>query len=58
MITNPMFIEKRKEIFPPSSSNTVAVSNQITLLIFYIIRYRLATLLKIINDPIQISDIL
>ena len=56
-ITNPIFDEKLREMFPPSSPNTVAVCNQITLLILYYISYRLVTLLKITDAPIQVSDI-
>ena len=36
---------------------TVGVCNQITLLILYYIRSRHVTLLKIIDAPIQVSDI-
>jgi hypothetical protein len=43
---------------PPPSLNPVEVCNQITLLIFYYISSRLATLLKVIEDPIQVPHIL
>ena len=41
-------------MFPPPSQNTVAVCKQITLLILYYISFRLVTLLKIIDSPIQV----
>ena len=43
----------------PSGQNTVAVCNQITLLILYHISSELVTLFKIINPPppVQVSDI-
>ena len=43
---------------PPPSKNTVGVSNQITLIILYYTSFRLVTLLKDIDAPIQVSDIL
>jgi len=42
---------------PPPSQNTVGVCNQIALLILYIISSRLVTLLKVIDAPLQVSDI-
>ena len=41
----------------PPSQNSVAVYNQINLLIPYHINCRLVTLLKITDTPIQVSDI-
>jgi len=52
-----MYIVWLREMVPPPSQSTVGVCNQITLLIFYYINSRLVTLLKIIDAPIQISDI-
>jgi len=43
---------------PPSSQNTVGVCNQITLLILCYISSRLITLLKVIDAPIQVPNIL
>ena len=43
---------------PPPNQNTVGVCNQITLLILYYISSRLVTLLKVIDAPIQVSDII
>ena len=42
----------------PPSQDTVAVCNQITFLNLYYIISRLVTLLKVINAPIQVSDVL
>jgi len=42
---------------PPPHQNTAAVCNQITLLILYYISWRLVTRLKVIDAPIQVSDI-
>ena len=41
----------------PPSQNTVGVYNQITLLILYHISSRLVALLKIIDAPIQVTNI-
>jgi len=56
-ITNPTYIGELREIVHPPSQNTVGVCNQITLLIPHSIISRLVTLLKITDDPIQVSDI-
>jgi len=56
-IINPMYIQQLREIVPRPSQNTVAVCNQITLLIPYYISSRLVNLLKIIDAPVQVSDI-
>jgi hypothetical protein len=45
-------------MIPPPSQNTVAVCNQINLLIIYYISSRLVTLLKVIEGPLKFSDIL
>jgi hypothetical protein len=42
---------------PPPSQNTVGVCNQTTLLILYYISSRLVILLKVTDDPTQVSDI-
>ena len=53
-----MYIQQLKEMFPPPSQNTVGVCNQITLVILYYISSRLVTLLKVIDVPLKVSDIL
>jgi hypothetical protein len=45
-------------MIPPPNQNTVVVCNKITLLILYYSSSRLLTLLKVIDAPIQVSDIL
>jgi hypothetical protein len=52
-----MYNEELKEMVSPLGHNTVAVCNQITLLILYYICSRLVTLLKITDAPVQVSDI-
>jgi len=52
-----MYIEQLREMIPQPSQYTVRVCNQITLLILYYISSRMATLPKIIDAPIQVSDI-
>ena len=52
-----MYIEQLREVVPLTSQNTVTVSNKITLLIPYYTISGLVTLLKIIDAPIQVSDI-
>jgi len=52
-----MYIRQLTEMAPTPSQNTVAVCNQITLLILYYISSRLVTLLKVTNAPIQVPDI-
>jgi len=42
---------------PPPRQNTVAVCNQITILILYYISSRLLILLKVTDAPAQVSDI-
>jgi len=56
-IINPMYNVKLRELFSPPRQNIVGVCKQITVLTFYYIRYRLVTLLKIIDAPTQVSDI-
>jgi len=56
-ITNLMYSEQLREIVLPPSQNTVGGSNQITLHIFYYTGSRLVSLLKIIDVPVQVSDI-
>jgi hypothetical protein len=43
-------------MFPTPSQNTVAVYNQIILLVLYYTSYRLVTLLKIKDAPVQVPD--
>jgi hypothetical protein len=57
-IANPMYIEQLTEMVPPTSQNTVSVSNQITLLMLYSICSRLVTLLKVNDALTQVSHIL
>ena len=52
-----MYIQQLREMIPPSSQNTVGVCNQITLLIPYCTGFRLATLLKVNDATIKVSDI-
>ena len=52
-----MHIPSLREIFLPSSQYIVGVCNQITLLVLYCIGSRLVTFLKVMNAPIQVSDI-
>jgi len=52
-----MYIQKLGEMVPPISQNTVGVSNQIPFLILYYISSRLVGLLKIIDPPIQVTNI-
>jgi len=54
----PMFIQYLIEMIPPFSQNNVGVSNQISVLILYYITSSLVNLLKVIDAPIQVSDIL
>jgi len=56
-ISNPIDIEELREMVSPPNQNTVGVCNQITLLILYYISSRMVTILKINDDPIQVSDI-
>jgi len=51
-----MYIQQLRKMVPSPSQNTVGVSNQITLLIFYI-SSRLVTLRKVIDTLILVSDI-
>ena len=57
-ITNLMYIQKLRQMVPPNNQNTVAVCNQITLLILYYINSRLVILLKNTDALTQVSDIL
>ena len=43
---------------PPYNQNTVGICNQITLFFLYYIISRLLTLLKAIDAPVQVSDII
>jgi len=52
-----MYIQYMREMAPPPSRSTVAVSIQITLLILYYISSRLVILLKVNNAPLQVADI-
>ena len=53
-IINPIYIQDLREIFPQPGQNTVAVCNQITLLILYFISPRPVALLKILM-PVYMS---
>jgi len=53
-----MNIQQLTARVPPLSQNTVGVCNQVTLLVFYYISSRLVTLLKVIDSPIEASDII
>ena len=57
-IINPIYIQYLGEIFPSPSQNTVGACKQITILIFCYISSRLVTLLKDIDAPIQVSNVL
>jgi len=52
-----MHIPSLREIFLPSSQYIVGVCNQITLLVLYYVSSRLVTFLKVIDVPIQVSDV-
>jgi hypothetical protein len=52
-----MFIPSLREMFLPPNQNIGGVCNQITLLVLYYVSSRLATLLKVIDVPIQVSDV-
>ena len=52
-----MYIQQLGEIFPSPSQNTVAVCNQMTVLVLYYISSRLVTLLKVTDAPTQVSNI-
>ena len=52
-----MYIEQLREMIPQPSQYTVGVCKQINLIIIYYISSRLTTLIKIIDAPIQVSDI-
>jgi hypothetical protein len=56
-ITNFMYSEQLREIVLPSSQNIVWGCNQITLHIVYYTGSMLVRLLKIIDVPVQVSDI-
>ena len=57
-IINSIYIPQLREMVPPPNQNTVTVCNQITLLFLHYVSFRLATLLKVTDAPIQVSDIL
>jgi len=42
---------------PSTNQNTVTICNQITLLILYYITFKLVTLFKVIDAPIQVPNI-
>jgi len=52
-----MYIQYLREMVPPPSQNTVAVSNQITLPILYYISSGLVTILKVVDAPTQVPVI-
>ena len=49
--------QKLEGMVPTPSQNTLGVYNIIIFLIFYYISSRLVTLLKVIDAPVQVSDI-
>ena len=53
-----MYIQQPGEIVPPPSHNTVGVCNQITIHILYYISSRMVTILKVIDAPVKVPDIL
>ena len=53
-----MVIQYLSEIFPPHSQNPVGVCKQITLLVLFYISSKMVTLLKLIDTPTKLSDIL
>ena len=53
-----MYIQQLTEIVPLPSQNSVAVCNQITILISYFISSGLVTILKVTDAPTHVSDIL
>jgi hypothetical protein len=57
-IINPVYIQQLVEMIPLPSQNTVGVCNQVALLILYYISSRLVPPLKIVDTPIQVSDVL
>src|SRR5215470_4898626 len=54
-IINPVYIQQLGEMIPPPSQNTVGVCNQVIL---YYTSSRLVPPLKLIDTPIEVSDIL
>jgi len=53
-----MHIQYMREMISPSSQSTVEAGNHITLLIIYYVSSRLVTLPKVIDVPVQVSDVL
>ena len=53
-----MHVEQLGEIVPPPRHNTVGVCNQVAFLILYYITSRLVPLLKVIDTPIEIPNVL
>ena len=53
-----MVVQHLSEIFPPHNQNPVGVYKQITILVLCYISSRLVTLLKLIDTPTKVSDIL
>ena len=53
-----MHVEELGEIIPPPSHNTVGVCHQVTFLILHYITSRLVPLLKVIDAPIQVPNVL
>jgi hypothetical protein len=58
IVINPMYIQYLGEIVPPPSQNTVGVCNRITFVILHYISSRLVTLLKVIDAPLHVPNIL
>ena len=54
---NIMCIQQLRGMVSPPSHNTVGICKQTTLLILYFISSKLVTLFKVIDAPIQVSNI-
>ena len=52
-----MYTQQLGDIFLPPRLNTVGLCNQISFLVFYYNSSRLVPLLKVINAPIEVPDI-
>ena len=52
-----MYNQQLREMVSPPTKNTAEVCNQVTLLILYPASSKLVTLLKVTDDPTQVSDI-
>ena len=57
-VLNSMHIEELGETVPPPSHNIVGVCHQVTILILHYITSRLVPILKVIDAPIQVPNVL